>query len=276
MALFDKKDKAAKEDITTMKGETMQKEKEPPPRMDDDRPEDNHHDDQEVTTRPTPPLPAPDDSANPFEEVGRQATRVIIGQLLKFSKGDYLYGQDNVEMPLGSRLIANMDQCLHGWVRWEENKPAEHIMGLIAEAYRPPKRDTLGWHDEEEWETDDRGNPRDPWQQTYYLLCRELQKDGKPLPGDEGLFTFTTGSVGGKDAIIALCGVYGKWMRMKPNDYPIITLSKEQYRHPNKTYGIIKKPKFLFNPRQDWIAKSLFGEINAAPAKDDGQEDIPF
>jgi hypothetical protein len=274
MALFknDKKDKTEQQTQTV---DTEVKEKDIP-RMDDDRPEDNTQEDRrEVAARPTPPLPAGDDATNPFEEVGRQAARVIVGQLLKFSKGDYLYGQDNIEMPMNSRLIANMDQTLRGWVRWEENKPAEHVMGLIAEGYKPPKRELLEWHDESEWETDDKGQPRDPWQETYYMLSREIGKDGKPLLNDEGLFTFTTSSVGGKDAIIALCGVYGKWMRMHPNEYPIITLSMEKYNHPNKAYGVIKKPKFLFNPRRDWIKKSEFGVIEAAPDPSEGEE-LPF
>lgn len=216
-------------------------------------------------------LPA---TENPFEEVGRQANRVIVGDLLRFSKGDYLYGQDNNEMPVGSKMIANMDQLLRGWIRWEDNKPAEQIMGLVVEGYKLPKRESLGWQDKNQWEIDDRGQARDPWQETYYMLLRELDKDGKPLAGDEGLYTFTTASVGGKDAVILLCKEYGKWMRMQPDKFPIITLDMEKYNHPNKSYGVIKKPKFLFNPRTDWIKKDQFGDI-ATTTTTEG-EDIPF
>jgi hypothetical protein len=42
-------------------------------------------------------------------------------------------------------------------------------MGPIAEGYVPPRRDTLGDLDEDAWETDDRGQPRDPWQLTNQI-----------------------------------------------------------------------------------------------------------
>lgn len=218
--------------------------------------------------------------------MGRQAARTIVGRLMKFSTGDYLAGQENEEIERGTRLIANMDQLLYGWVRWEDMKPAEQVMGLLGDGYKPPKRDTLGFgyqpgdktaSDTSEWEVDEKsGVPRDPWMLTYYLLLRRLDKDNKPVEStEEGLFTFTTSSTGGKDAVIDLCGKYGKWMRVHPNDYPIITLSKEQYNHPNKQYGVIKKPKFLFDPRKDWTSKSAFGNIEDLPPEDNG-DDIPF
>jgi hypothetical protein len=220
-------------------------------------------------------LPA-ESGSNPFEEIGNQAARRIIGQLLKFSKGDYLYGAENDELPMGSKLIANMDQLLRGWIKWADNKPAEQVMGLVSEGFKIPKRDTLGDQDESEWELDDRGQPRDPWQETYYLVVRLLDKDGKPTEGNDGLYTFTTASTGGKDAIIDLCSKYGKWMRMRPNDYPVITLDMEKYNHPNKQYGVIKKPKFLFNVKKDWMPKDQFGSIDDVPPTDDGAEDMPF
>src|SRR6185503_20383716 len=83
-----------------------------------------------------PAVSQPDENGiNPFEEIGQQAPRRIIGQLLKFSKGDYLYGQENDELPMGSKLIANMDQLLRGWIKWADNKPAEQVMGLVVEGF---------------------------------------------------------------------------------------------------------------------------------------------
>lgn len=230
-----------------------------------------------MTETPKPQLPA--DNVNPFQQVGQQAPRRIIGELLKFSKGDYLRGQDNEEVAMGTRLIANMDQLLHGWIRWEDNKPAEQLMGLVVQGFKPAKRSELGFTDDTEWEVDPSSNqPRDPWQFTYYLVAREVKADGTPTEGSEGLYTFTTSSTGGKDAIISLCSAYGEWMRVKPDQYPIITLAMDKYKHPNAAYGIIKKPKFEFNPKRPtcWIAKDKFGEIVDAPPGDDDGEDIPF
>lgn len=239
---------------------------------------------------------------NPFQEAGRESQRTIVGDILKFSKGDWLAGKENMELPMGTRLIANMDQLLRGWVRWEDNKPVEQIMGLLCEGYKPPARNTLGYGytpetkkdadvDKSEWEVDEQsGQPRDPWQFTQYLVCRELDKDDKPLEG-EGLYTFCASSKGAHDAIAELCRMYGDKLRVRPDDYPIITLGYHRYDHPNPKYGIIKTPEFiagfvtpeharrgkkvkLFNVEKDWIPKSMFGDIEEG-APMDGEE-VPF
>jgi hypothetical protein len=213
---------------------------------------------------------------NPFEEIARQAPRRIVGQLLKFSKGDYLYGQDNEELPIGTKLIANMDQMLVGWIKWQDNKPVEQAMGLIVEGFKPMEESELPDRDEAEWELDDRGAPRDPWQKTYYLLMRQLDDAGKPMEGEEGLYTFTTSSVGGRDCMIELCASYGKWMRAFPGKFPVVSLSSRKYPHPNKSYGIIKTPKFEFNVKKNWILKEAFGDIIEATPDDSGEDEIPF
>ena len=236
---------------------------------------------------------------NPFEEIGRGAQRPIAGQLMKFSKGEYVAGQENLPLPMGMRFVVNMDQMLTGWIRWDDNKPAEQVMGLVVEGFVPPKRDTLGYGykpgDKEEdadttdWEVDEKsGNPRDPWQPTFYLVMRGLDKDDKPL--EDELYTFTTASKGGSDAVKAFCAVYGKWLRFHPDDHPIITIGYDQYEHSNPQYGWIKTPQFitgytspeqvrqkkkvkLFDPNKDWMPKKQFGDI---PLNEQQQDEIPF
>lgn len=241
--------------------------------------------DMTLSTSEQQQLPATDE-LNPFEELARSVPRRIIGELLKFSKGDWMYGQHNEELKLGTALIANMDQLLTGWIKWQDNKPAETIMGLVVEGFKPPKRDTLGDGytpgckaddvDTSEWEVDaGTGQPRDPWQRTWYLLMRQLDDKGQPLQGDDGLFTFTTSSKGGTDAIMELCAKYGKWMRAYPGKYPVIKLGTDKYNHPNRQLGVIKTPEFLFNPKTDWIEKAAFGDISEAAAPSEGEE-IPF
>jgi hypothetical protein len=251
------------------------------------------HDDVAKVALPAVPQP------NPFEDVGREGQRNIVGQLLKFSKGAYVAGQDNIELPMGTRFLCNTDHMLRGWIRWENNKPAEQIMGLISEGFVPPKRDSLGFGykpgdnedtcDKSEWEVDEQsGQSRDPWQVAYYVLLHELDGEGKPLAAD-GIYTFTTQSKGGIDAVRGFCAAIGKWYRLKPDEYPIITAGYDQYEHPNPRFGWIKTPQFirgytsaqqmrtgkplvLFNGQTDWLPKSAFGDIGAAGS----QEDIPF
>src|SRR5437868_829437 len=90
----------------------------------------------------------------------------IVGKLLKFSKGDYTVGENSEEVRAGTMFVANMDEFLVAWVRWVDGKPAEHVMGRVAEQWVPPPRSKLGSTDKSDWECDKDGKPKDPWQFT--------------------------------------------------------------------------------------------------------------
>jgi hypothetical protein len=239
---------------------------------------------------------------SPWEKVGnRTQKRAIIGQLLKFTRfGTFAAGQDNVELDMGTRMLVNTDQMLDGWIRWEDNRPVEQVMGLISEGFQLPDRDTLGHGytpgggrdevDESEWESDPSGRKRDPWQHTYYMLMREV-RDGKPVMDDDALYTFTTGSFGGRKAVELFCKDFAKWERARPDDFPVITLGWDQYEH--EQFGWVKEPKFargfitsadakenrrvkLFDGanKTHWMPKTAFG--NFGDAINSEAEDIPF
>lgn len=195
---------------------------------------------------------------NYFTEYARVAgqTGTIIGQLLKFSKGDFVVGQDNEPLDIGTRLIANMDQLLVGWQRWEDARPAEQLMGPVIEGFMPAKRDELSFNDPKEWEVDEAtGKPRDPWVYSHLLLLKEPGKKGQ-------LFTYTTNSAGGKNAMARLCGEYGKEMREHPDEYPLVELNVGSYMHSNPAYGRIKFPIFEV---VGWADKSEFDEAADTP-----------
>lgn len=208
---------------------------------------------------------------NYFQSYGDQVSqKSIVGKLLKFSKGDYLMGEDNEEVEEGTQFIANMDELMVGWIRWEDGKPTDQIMGRVSEGYQAPKRNTLGDDDKDQWEVDEKGQPRDPWQFSNYLI---LKTPGES--GDDHLFTFTTSSRGGLNAIGELCKTYGKAMRQRPDEFPIISLGVGSYMHSNKQFGRIKYPIFAV---QGWVAKAEFVEAltEAAGAKDEaGDEAAP-
>lgn len=195
---------------------------------------------------------------NPYESYGAQASQKgIVGKLLKFSKGDWLAGEDNEEVEDGKTLVAVMDQLSVGWIKWSENRPEQQIMGLIAEAYQPPKRSTLGDDDQSQWEIDETsGKPRDPWQFSNNLIMKEV---GAATGDEEKLYTFATSSRGGIGAIGELCKVFGKTMRERPDEYPIVTLGVDSYMHSNKQFGRIKVPTLEVT---GWEPK-----VVAAPAK---------
>jgi hypothetical protein len=210
------------------------------------------------------------ETGNPFAAYGEAATQnKIVGTLLKFNKGEYLAGKDAEVVAEGTRLVANMDQLLVGWIKWENGAPSEQVMGRVADAFKPPPRNELGDNDKSLWEVDDQGVARDPWQLSNYLVLKEEE-------GDE-LYTFTTSSRGGLNAIGELCKSYGKEMRQRPDQYPIIALETDSYRHSNKAYGKIHVPALTI---VDWIGKEAFDGVGPSSGSDDrvdsGAEDLSF
>ena len=199
-------------------------------------------------------------ASNPFTAYGEQASqKSIVGQLLRFTKGDYLAGQEDEEVPVGTQFVANMDEMLAGWIRWESNKPTDHVMGKVSEGYQPPRRNELGDDDKTQWEVDATGQQRDPWQFSNYLLM-------KGTGDDTELYTFTTSSRGGLNALGDLCKVYGKAMAQRPNEYPVIALGVNAYDHPNRSYGRIKVPTFAV---VGWANKNVFAEDAPATAPEE-------
>ena len=180
---------------------------------------------------------------NPYEDYAdRSNTQMWLGALLKFTKGDYLVGRDGEECP-ETEMVALMLGLLCGWVRWEDSYPVEHVMGLLMEGFVPPARSTLGHDDKTQWEQQDSGKPRDPWQQGVYLPMISVN--------GEVVYTFTTTSDGGRRRAIApLCKEYGAHMREHPDELPVIELTQDSYMHPDRRIGRVKHPLF---PVQRWV-----------------------
>ena len=223
----------------------------------------------EVMERQSSALAAPD--KNYFEQYADavNANR-IVGDLLRFNKGDWLAGQDQDEMEEGTRLVANVPELLVGWVKWVDSKPEEQIMGRVADGFKPPKRSELGDQDEEEWGTDDQGRPRDPWQLTNYLILKD--EDG------DQLYTLAGSSKGMLGAIGKVSGEYGKRYRQKPDEIPIIELGTDKYKH--KVHSWVKVPVLKV---VGWVYRGAFDEALAADAEanrsdegDEGDADLPF
>jgi hypothetical protein len=159
----------------------------------------------------------------------------IVGQLLKFSKfGDWSAGETGEVIEHGTELIADMPELMVGWQRWADGKPTDQVMGRIADGYQAPRRSELGDTDREQWEIDDQGKERDPWQFSNMLILKAVDSDQ--------IYTFATSSRGGLQAIGRLSIEYGNAMRHKPDQLPVVRLGRDSYDHPNKTYGEIRVP----------------------------------
>ena len=192
---------------------------------------------------------------NFFQQYGEQVVRNnIIGQLLKFAKGDWSVGRDATPIAIGTKLAVNMDAFQIGWIKWGNNKVEEELMGQSI----PPKRATLGDLDESLWELNTDGTPRDPWQFSNRLV---LKMPGEHYNPDDA-FTFYTSSQGGIRACGELAAAYGNRLALDDTCNPIIELGVDSYMHPNKTLGRVKIPLL---PIVGWEDKALFTEIVPEP-----------
>jgi hypothetical protein len=190
-------------------------------------------------------LPAVPASRNVFETAGDAMTQgsVIIGDLLKFSKGDYLAGRNSEKIADGTELVAVLPGMVNGWQRWEDNRPVEQRMGLLVDGFVPPERSTLGYDDQSKWEIDGSGKPRNPWAPTVYLPMVTVN--------GEIVFTFTTSSDGGQRyAIGPLSKEYGSHIRQHPDELPIVKLHQDSYLHSDRSIGRVKYPEF---PIARWV-----------------------
>lgn len=189
---------------------------------------------------------------NAFESYGQQMQlSTIVGTLIKFNKGDWVTGDDE-DLEEESEFVVNMDQLLVGWIKWIDQKPSEQIMGPVGEGFQPPRRNELGDLDQGEWEVDEQGRPRDPWQFSNQVVLKDPGQDAS----SDNLYTFATSSKGGLGALGALCKIYGKEMRQRPDDYPIVRLDSDYYTHPQ--FGRTYVPVF---PVVGWEPKAQFAEV---------------
>ena len=151
--------------------------------------------------------------------------------ILRFEKGDWLLGQDKKELKLGTLLLANMAGVEWGWVRWQDSRPTDRRMGLLAEGYQVEPRSALPDQDRDMWDLDDKGYKRDPWQKMIEIPVR--------IPdGDELLMA--GGSRGWEGCCKALFEAYGKGLKEGRQGTPVIKLGGSHYDH--KMYGRVKVP----------------------------------
>jgi hypothetical protein len=198
-----------------------------------------------------------DDQADLFLHYGDAATaRPFDGDLLLFNKGDYLAGQNKEDVPIGTRFHAKMSELKVGWVCWQAGAAVEHRMGHVSQAFQPARRTELGDLDQQNWERDDDGKPKDPWQFTNHLPMNR-DDDGK-------LHTFVTSSKGGLSCIGTLCKEYGEHIRQHPDKEPLIEIDVSSYQHRDRSLGRIKYPIFTV---VKWVPKNDDGGGQPAAAE---------
>lgn len=195
---------------------------------------------------------------DPYAAYGQEAASG--GTFLKFAKVEWQKGQNSEEVPLGTKLVANMAELSIGWIRWSEGAPAERRFGLLAQGYKPEPRDALGHADQAEWETDKEGKPLDPWNFTNELPMAD------PETGEQ--LTLLVSSKGGIGAMGNLCKAYGREYKQRDGQVPIIELGRNSYIH--KEYGKTYVPVLTI---VGWMENS--GVPQPISNNDDEEEEAP-
>jgi hypothetical protein len=165
-----------------------------------------------------------------------KSRRTLIGDTLKYKKGEWQTGQNKDLVSPDKRFVAIMSTLSVGHVKWGGGQPVDSRLGLVADDFRPVHRNELDDLDSDGWELGEDGDRVDPWQPTTLLLLASLHK---PHP----LFTFSTGTVGGNGAIEVLCAAHGRTTE-QAGQYPVVTLASDYYDHKIKSRGRVHFPVF--------------------------------
>jgi hypothetical protein len=170
----------------------------------------------------------PENQAKALATAAQEERNSEFGKLLKFNKGKYFCGDD--EVALGREYIAHTSQWTRGWVKFVDNVPVEKRIGKAIDGFKVPERDELGDLDHSQWEKED-GTPKDPWSRQTYLPLVDT---------DSGeIIVFVSGSQGGRGAVGTLCDMAAQnYHRGQPH----IKLAVRSYKH--KKYGRIETPEF--------------------------------
>ena len=198
----------------------------------------------------------------------------LMGQVLRFRKGEWLFGSEKQKIEAGTRFVAIMNEARHGWLKWNEDKTASHIVGKIVEGFKPPPRDSLDRRDESEWKIGLNVKKEDPWKEVVYLPLVSM--------GGEQLLTFSTTTKTGAPAFWKLIDRHAWLGRKHPGQYPIVEIQSSGYE--DKRFGWIDTPAFKIvgwagrPDLQQLIGSNGDGDAaaEAADQHDDMDDEVPF
>ncbi|UIS25237.1 hypothetical protein [Erythrobacter phage vB_EliS-L02] len=203
-----------------------------------------------------------DAGANPWAEAARG---VETGTYLKFNGNDgrWSFGQDDDDLPEGSRVVMDMQTLAFGWICWVEGSVEEEKLVMVVDG-RPPREEDLT--DYGPYEEDD------GWREAAsisMILESYGDDDQDEAVGTPLLWKTSTG--GQVRQIRKLSGAYGRVFSQHPGEYPIVELGEESYEPRNKRYG-----KRKFSPVMKivgWMTAAELEGLTGEPVDDDEPEE---
>lgn len=211
------------------------------------------------------------DNYNPFAQAGAGAGS---STYMKFvgATGDFTYGQDDEEMPHGTRLAAAIEESQWVWSFWWDGEVLETIETLVAEDPHgwdrepddlPEKYDGDMSMDEIRAERADRSNNfMDGWSVQAVLNLRQIGGEGEE-------FTLKLNGGVGVSAFRALLQTFGRQYKFKMGLVPVIELEARSYKSKHKNVGKRWSPILKI---VEWKSEE---ELMEASGEDAGMYDEP-
>jgi hypothetical protein len=201
------------------------------------------------------------DSDDPWAQYAASEGGNQLGKLIKYTKGHWFQGEN--EIAIGTEFLALIRDAAISDIRWDGGKPVEtkHMdkmselkdgPGFIRENARFAPRASLGHTDKTLWETDNKGEPRDPWQQQRLLPMLHLEN------GELFCWAFT--SWGARKTFAELAASYSP--HRNTNRLPVISLQTGFKKYDD--YGRVDIPILKI---ERWDSFGDAPEIAATPPK---------
>lgn len=169
---------------------------------------------------------------------------------LRFSKGDFVAGIEEVQIEDDEEFAANIPSLAKGYICWKDGSPVDEQMATVISGHTISKG-SLADHGPYE--------DGDGWREQASIEFLHMETGEK--------FRFATSSRGGIKALSVLSKDYASHMKAgKPGVVPVIRMVPDSYKH--EKYGKVHVPTF---PIARWVGPDLSDIVEEV---DDS--DIPF
>ncbi len=135
---------------------------------------------------------------------------LIKGQIIKFVDGKWTLNKQPIAKE-AQYIPIKLTMC---WVRWENNRPAEHVWPRSSGFL--PSREALSKADEVDWPIGLDDKPKDPWQNTRLIYLTDLQT--------AETHTFTNSTAGIRHCYSSLARAVATMRKAHPLALPIVEL----------------------------------------------------
>lgn len=162
-----------------------------------------------------------------------QRKRLFPGTSYFFKKG-WKFGQGkDAPKCKAPRLVVNVAHLGMVWMRFAEENgktfPVFSDLCIPALGQDIAARDELGYTDTEEWDTDDKGQPMDPWALNIAIPARAEDSN-------EYHHVLATGKTN-HNTLLALFREYMEEAKLKPGQLPVVQFSEEDFKMTKKIEG---------------------------------------